>query len=993
MDDKVSASEMPGPGRSRRRLNVSSPPKGAKVQKISCSPVKKNCKSLASADAAPVPPVERARGVTSLDRRLTRSASKRWLKIYESSVPMQEGVTVSSDGMLPPSHPVPRVSTSAMVTRHRYRTQGVSRGVCTDVNKISQNFFKRLSFDQISNTSDYGTASEHSRKCSVASGGMSPVSDSGNSCHCASISGVESLGTSSGDETNPHANVMDWADKPWVCGSTALLKPRVTVHRVDDVAAFIPDHNRSQHEGEFKVSIRRGNTEEEMYRPSICSSLRVHHVSPVVSMEPHGVQFFEDLPVVLIIPLSIEPSDEEWISCLYSNTEAGHPPKWERLPRKDYSYRNGSVVININHFSLFTVVLEEPYPEIMRTIRRRTGGRLLLGEVPGVEVEFPHGSLDQDLDAYLRVLYNHEPNWGNNGEEIQGALASPVIMLGPHGHAFSTSRKPVRIKLPIPHYHEIRSHFGSHVGLSVWQSSTSEGEPTSWQRLEPSNLRIEPPVPGLHVVVVSFTVHHFSFFKVVWDLVSTSLTEAKMGMSYFYPYISFSMMCQAFMEESKGDSRFGLEVICYRSDKRLPEQTNYRHRVGASTKPKLVRPGRILVRLKSQMFEADVEAGEDAAMSKEEPDFRGRDFEKQYACRFKQNVNVESGTFGKVVVERMVTASKNDPLFEFNLNKTDAGHEVLQPMGSERWTAFAMKEMAASLQITEGSNWKRFAQHIGFTKSEIKTKFQYSPDPFLAIMNTYGARGGTPEEFMQALYAVSRDLNLSAGMSASLSDVANSSQSSTGSKGSGSRDSGSRQSRGSGNRFGGIWGYRPWGQVNPDSDSDSTVPADAKEGARKRSRPSIENKNSAGGSSAKRRKFSDVSETVSSGSEGGDDEDSDREAEKSNNKHISNKRRLSDRDMWKISKGIARKDWRFLGRTLGIEERVLVDLEHQYQPVGFRECAYQMLLEWKGRKPRKCTFGNLYGALLRENMVEIAKHMVKILPEGEEEARERDFND
>lgn len=70
-----------------------------------------------------------------------------------------------------------------------------------------------------------------------------------------------------------------------------------------------------------------------------------------------------------------------------------------------------------------------------------------------------------------------------------------------------------------------------------------------------------------------------------------------------------------------------------------------------------------------------------------------------------------------------------------------------------------------------------------------------------------------------------------------------------------------------------------------------------------------------------------------------------------------------------------------------------MDLEHQYQPVGFRECAYQMLLEWKGRKPRKCTFGTLYSALIRENMVEIAKHMVKILPSAEEDARERDFNE
>ena len=74
--------------------------------------------------------------------------------------------------------------------------------------------------------------------------------------------------------------------------------------------------------------------------------------------------------------------------------------------------------------------------------------------------------------------------------------------------------------------------------------------------------------------------------------------------------------------------------------------------------------------------------------------------------------------------------------------------------------------------------------------------------------------------------------------------------------------------------------------------------------------------------------------------------------------------------------GIARRDWRNLGRTLGIEEIVLINLEHSHQSVGFRECAYQMLLEWKGRKPKKCTFGELYSALLREKMVSVAKFMV-----------------
>jgi len=122
------------------------------------------------------------------------------------------------------------------------------------------------------------------------------------------------------------------------------------------------------------------------------------------------------------------------------------------------------------------------------------------------------------------------------------------------------------------------------------------------------------------------------------------------------------------MEENADSSRFGLEVICHRSDRRLPELTNYKHRVGASLKPKLIKPGKIWVRLKSQLFEADVEAGEDPEMLKEECDFRGRDFEKQYACRFKTGVVVGRGTFGKVTVERSV-AGGLEAIFEFNLHK------------------------------------------------------------------------------------------------------------------------------------------------------------------------------------------------------------------------------------------------------------------------------------------------------------------------------------
>ncbi len=53
---------------------------------------------------------------------------------------------------------------------------------------------------------------------------------------------------------------------------------------------------------------------------------------------------------------------------------------------------------------------------------------------------------------------------------------------------------------------------------------------------------------------------------------------------------------------------------------------------------------------RSQKFHADVEAGEEETMEKEEPDFRGRDFEKQFACIFREDIKVDRGTFGKVIL-------------------------------------------------------------------------------------------------------------------------------------------------------------------------------------------------------------------------------------------------------------------------------------------------------------------------------------------------------
>lgn len=70
----------------------------------------------------------------------------------------------------------------------------------------------------------------------------------------------------------------------------------------------------------------------------------------------------------------------------------------------------------------------------------------------------------------------------------------------------------------------------------------------------------------------------------------------------------------------------------------------------------------------------------------------------------------------------------------------------------------------------------------------------------------------------------------------------------------------------------------------------------------------------------------------------------------STDKHMTNNLKLSDNDLWQISAQMNAIKWRALGRTLGLDEDILLNLEHAHKSGGVRECAYQMLLEWKVNK-------------------------------------------
>lgn len=102
---------------------------------------------------------------------------------------------------------------------------------------------------------------------------------------------------------------------------------------------------------------------------------------------------------------------------------------------------------------------------------------------------------------------------------------------------------------------------------------------------------------------------------------------------------------------------------------------------------------------------------------------------------------------------------------------------------------------------------------------------QYSADPFLAMTFMYQERSGSPEEFIQALYAVSRELNINGENNGSPRTGAGSQ--SGGSQG-GSSPTGSHNSSQSSSPLHsmkrGLWAsLSPWRAKDEDSDTSGKI--------------------------------------------------------------------------------------------------------------------------------------------------------------------------
>lgn len=621
----------------------------------------------------------------------------------------------------------------------------------------SRKELQRLESDGHFSTSDYGSCTGSQ----VGSGFPERGNDDANSC-------CGDQGSEAGDrlhEASDHKEICDHCHQPLIPeinfdddeeSVDMILPNRGKFLKTGHAAVLIPEHNKSNIlRADFFLEILK----EQRFVPVLENMM---HASCVAFIGPHGTVFYEDSPAIIRLPLFVDTGVSQ-VRCFMSDTDDMELPLWMEIPTCDYRVFDGYVLIVASHFSLFTVMLDKAAPIVTQVIKKNEGSTLVVPQVPGVLVHFPEGSLSEDITASVKVICSELPPHLRTNLPAEDAVASPTVVLQPHGYFFKVQRDcKVLVQLPIPKYNQIVQHFGGEARLSVWHSPTSEVEPVSWEKLNVDYILHEDAHCNWYVAI---PVDHFSIWTAVWEGIKSKLNNTGMSLG-FYSGGAVSMKCQAWMLENPDTDKFGLLVMCHRcDDSSMQDVGNYAKNVGGSLKPVSISPdGDIVVKLgRSDYFEADTRASEDPSLEKVQANYRGGDFDMQFACCFTgPNKPREREIFGKVFVKKRRENGTEERLFEFNLiKKSDEPDDAPE----DPWTAASLKELADMHGITMGDNWKQFARALGFSLQDIRTKLSRAADPFSEIVVMYRRKGGEYEEFMVTLNRIGRDLRINDGSS------------------------------------------------------------------------------------------------------------------------------------------------------------------------------------------------------------------------------------
>ena len=537
---------------------------------------------------------------------------------------------------------------------------------------------------------------------------------------------------------------------------------------VGDVHVFIPRNNVSGYvDLDFGLKIIN---DRDLCLPKVSPTQST--CAPIVQVSPHGSQFYRTDPAIIILPLNVRLDADNVITCLCSDTNPHEDPVWELLHPNQYEVCGTFIKLRTTHFSFYTAFVNR-HPEVRKMIYAGVGGVLEVPEVPGIKVTFPGSAVNYDIEATIKVMYADDVYDVDHNDPTSYALAAPVIKLGPTGHNFnSDNTEPVEIQLPLPHGKEIFENCGR-PHLTFWQSTTAEGQELDWKPLKTKHEIIKDEDNRLYV---HFSVEHFTFFRTLWKVLNSAIHEAKIGASFFYPNFEFCISFQAFMSENTGDETFGLCCLCYRNGTTPQSIGNYPVFIGSSGF-RMVKSGLLQIRVASNLFQANADFGE-AALEQREV-FTGRPFDKQFACKFTVPRTPEQSTIGKIYIERILDNSDTEPLFDFFLtkpplsqerpsNRLDGHPTTSGAVGldhQENWERQLSRELANILSIRTEQDlgddvWEDIARALGYTPLEIDMKFKDSDEPFTKLLEDYKKRGGSPNDFISAMYSVGRNANL-----------------------------------------------------------------------------------------------------------------------------------------------------------------------------------------------------------------------------------------
>lgn len=433
----------------------------------------------------------------------------------------------------------------------------------------------------------------------------------------------------------------------WICSHRLCIPSSGhCVLKTADSQAFIPNLHDN-----FHMFILHSS----FYHPLLESNEML--VTPVIAMEPHGSRFLPSQPAIIYLKHSAQIERNQRLVAMCSDTAIGYQPSWHALDQSDFIINGQFVVMKTLHFSLFTVKLIDPFPEITCHLEVSQGGVITVPQVPGIRVHIPGTALYHDVNVTVKVLYSSEP--GQCSKQNPG-LVSPIVCITPHGLQFNPySPEPVTVDLPIPNYSQLIEALGPGplpVRL-LYSPDCGLHQPLMWQPWHDNGHLIL----NQGETILRFTTTHFSFYKTIIEKLSSILQDAKLGAAYIYNGLrgfNVKVTCKAFMTEVGPDNSFSMTIICYRFGTEPTDVGNYPISLGL-THRKTLHIGEVSVTV-SGHFTPLQEVGQRTLTNV--IDFDGRDFTTEFALKATDSMHL-AGVIGRVVIE-----SQESEQYRFDMN-------------------------------------------------------------------------------------------------------------------------------------------------------------------------------------------------------------------------------------------------------------------------------------------------------------------------------------